>query len=118
MCCAPPRNAAAAPRPKAVRLKLFARSNWEASLLVCRKCSKKLGGGFGPKGKTSLAKALKKHGGGKGRKAKLGVIEVKCLGVCPRGAVTVIDSRDPTRWRLVREGADVAEVAAALKLDE
>lgn len=118
MCCARPRNAAAAPRPEAVRLKLFARSNWEASLLVCRKCSKKLGGGFGPKGKTSLAKALKKHGGGKGRKAKLGVIEVKCLGVCPRGAVTVIDSRDPTRWRLIREGADVTEVAAALKLDE
>ena len=46
------------------------------------------------------------------------MIEVKCLGVCPKGAVTVVDSRDPTRWRLIREGADVAEVAAALKLDE
>lgn len=99
-------------------MKLFARSNWEASLLVCRKCSKKLGGGFGPKGKTSLAKVLKKHGGGKGRKARLGVIEVKCLGVCPKGAVTVIDSRDPGRWRLVRTGTDVSEVAETLKLDE
>lgn len=92
-------------------LKLFARSNWEASLLVCRKCSKKLGGGFGPKGKTSLAKALKRHGGGKSRKATLGVIEVKCLGVCPKGAVTVVDSRDPGRWRIVRAGADISEIA-------
>lgn len=97
-------------------MKAFVRSNWEASLLICRKCSKKLDGGFGANGRTSLAKALKRHGGGKGRKARLGVIEVKCLGVCPKGAVTVIDSRQPGRWRLVRIGADIEEVAAALDL--
>jgi hypothetical protein len=34
-------------------------ANWSAAILVCGKCSKKVGGGFGPKGKTSLAKALK-----------------------------------------------------------
>ena len=99
-------------------MKLFVRSNWEASLLVCRKCSKKLGGGFGPKGRTPLAKALKAHGGGKGRKAKLGVVEVKCLGVCPKGAVTVVDSRNPGQWRLVRAGADIDTVADTLGLPE
>jgi predicted metal-binding protein len=97
-------------------LKLFARSNWEASLLVCRKCSRKLDGGFGPKGKTPLAKLLRQVGAGKGRKARIGVVEVKCLGVCPKGAVTVVDSREPGKWRLVRQGGDASEIADALGL--
>ena len=45
------------------------RSDWANTLLVCKKCSKKLDGGFGPKGKTSLAKALRQDlGVRKGRK--------------------------------------------------
>nr|WP_246616730.1 DUF1636 domain-containing protein [Sphingomonas yunnanensis] len=85
-------------------------------MLVCGKCSKKLGGGFGRKGKTSLVKALRDEPGlGKGRKVALGVVEVRCLGVCPRGAVTLVDTRAPDRWRLVEPGADVATLAAGLR---
>lgn len=92
------------------------RARWGGALLVCGKCSKKLGGGFGRKGKQSLAKALRDEPGlGKGRKAALGVIEVRCLGVCPRGAVTLVDTRAPDRWRLVERGADVAILAAGLR---
>ena len=70
------------------------RADWETALLVCRKCSKKLGGGFGAKGKASLAKALKQELGAKGgRKSKIGIVEVKCLGICPKHAVTMIDAR-------------------------
>jgi predicted metal-binding protein len=93
----------------------FARSNWDRAWLVCAKCSRKLDGGFGPKGKTPLAKALRRElGVGKGRKASLGVVEVKCLGVCPKRAVTLVDSADPHRWHLVEAGEDVAEVARKL----
>ncbi|PZO88452.1 MAG: hypothetical protein DI623_12600 [Sphingomonas sanxanigenens] len=98
-------------------MKSSVRSNWQAALLVCGKCSKKLGGGFGPKGKTSLAKALKKEtGGGKGRKARVGVIETKCLGVCPKHAVTMVDTRRGRDWILVREGADVGDLVRELGL--
>lgn len=98
-------------------MKSSVRSNWQATLLVCGKCSKKLGGGFGPKGKTGLAKALKKEtGGGKGRKARVGIIETKCLGVCPRHAVTMVDTRRGQDWILVREGADVGDLARELGL--
>jgi hypothetical protein len=31
-------------------LKALVRSNWDHAVLVCRKCSKKLDGGFGPDG--------------------------------------------------------------------
>jgi predicted metal-binding protein len=97
-------------------VKLSVRSNWSATILVCGKCSKKLGGGFGEKGRTPLAKALRKLGGGKKRKADFGVIETRCLGVCPKGAVTVIDAAHPGKWMLVEEGTPVDEVAERLGL--
>ena len=98
-------------------MKLHVRSNWENALLVCRKCGKKLGGGFGPKGKTGLAKALRKTTGGqKGRKARLGIVEVGCLGVCPKGAVTMVDTAQPGEWLLVRQGTSAEEVAERLGL--
>lgn len=99
------------------RLKTGIRSNWSNAVLVCAKCSKKLGGGFGPKGRTPLAKALRKHLGlKKGRKGAAGIVEVKCLGVCPRGAVTVVNGAQSRDWLLVREGADLDTVAGELGL--
>lgn len=93
------------------------RAEWETALLVCRKCSKKLDGGFGPKGKTSLAKALKKQLGAKGgRKSKIGIVEVKCLGVCPKHAVTMMDARNSREWLIVKQGADIGELVEELRL--
>ena len=92
-------------------------SNWGNAVLVCGKCSKKLGGGFGPKVKTSLAKALRKEFGlGKGRKAEVGVVETKCLGVCPGGAVTVVNGAQAREWLIVKKGADLEEVGRELGL--
>lgn len=91
------------------------RSDWSKTILVCRKCSKKLDGGFGPGGKLPLAKALRRElGAGKGRKGALGIVEVKCLGVCPKRAVTVVDGDVPGTWLIVDKGADVAELAVGL----
>lgn len=90
------------------------RSDWRNAVLVCGKCSKKLGGGFGPKGKQPLAKALRKHLDlKKGRKARAGIVEVKCLGVCPRGAVTVVNGAASREWLLIPAGCDLDEVARA-----
>ena len=99
-------------------MKQAVRSNWERALLVCGKCSRKLGGGFGPKGNTSLAKILRREPGlGKGRGARVGVVEVKCLGVCPKHAVTVVDTGDPTSWHLVPNGLGEEEAARLLLAD-
>lgn len=95
------------------------RSNWADAILVCAKCSKKLDGGFGPKGRTPLGKALRKHLQlKKGRKAVAGIVEVKCLGVCPRDAVTVVNGARSREWLLVPEGADVVAVAGSLGLGD
>ncbi|WP_109806930.1 hypothetical protein [Sphingosinithalassobacter portus] len=94
------------------------RANWSNAVLVCAKCSKKIDGGFGKKGRQSLAKALRRHLGiGKGRKSPLGIVEVKCLGICPRRAVTVLNAAKPDQWLLVEPGTALDEVAAALELD-
>ncbi|TCP68037.1 hypothetical protein C8J43_103684 [Sphingomonas sp. PP-CE-1G-424] len=90
-------------------------SRWQGSILVCGKCSKKLDGGFGEKGRTPLVKLLRQAlGVKKGRKADRGVVEVKCLGVCPKNAVVMVDGARPDRWMLVPAGAGAEEVVATL----
>lgn len=101
----------------AAGLKTRVRSNWADAVLVCAKCSKKLDGGFGPKGRQPLGKALRKHLQlKKGRKAGAGIVDVKCLGVCPRGAVTVVNGAASREWLLVPAGADLDAVATELGL--
>lgn len=90
-------------------------SRWQGSVLVCGKCSKKLDGGFGERGRTPLVKLLRQAlGVKKGRKAERGVVEVKCLGVCPKNAVVMVDGSRPDRWMLVPAGASADEVVATL----
>lgn len=92
------------------------KASWSHAVLVCRKCSKKLDGGFGKKGDRRLAKELRKRlGAKKGRKGRIGVVEVPCLDVCPKKAVMLIDSRQPGVWHVVRPDADLDALVEALE---
>ncbi len=99
-----------------------ARSDWTEVVLVCRKCSKKLDGGFGEDGDEKLSKVLRKavkaQGGGKGRKARVGVIEVGCFDVCPKNAVVAVRTSNPGDWVVVPRGAPTATVTERLGLAE
>lgn len=99
-----------------------ARSDWTEVVLVCRKCSKKLDGGFGEDGDEKLSKVLRKavkaQGGGKGRKARVGVIEVGCFDVCPKNAVVAVRASNPGDWVVVPRGAPTATVTERLGLVE
>jgi predicted metal-binding protein len=91
------------------------RADWTAAVLVCRKCSRKLDGGFGADGDRPLAKLLRGAiGGGKGRKATVGVVEVGCLGICPKRGVVVVDSARPGEWLLVEAGTELSRVVERL----
>lgn len=75
------------------------------------KMLKKVGGGFGQKGKTALAKMLNEaNGGKKGRKAQILAIETKCLKLCPKGAVVTIGASHPGTWLLIQPGTPLDEV--------
>jgi predicted metal-binding protein len=94
-------------------------TKWRGAVLVCGKCSRKVGGGFGPKGKASLAKLLRKRAGkGKAYRMPYGVVETGCLKLCPKGAVVAVDTRRPGEWQLVRPGEAIEAVAARLGLPE
>ncbi len=88
----------------------MAKSRWTGVVLVCGKCSKKIDGGFGDDGRASLAKALRQRAG-KGRKATHGVIETKCLKLCPKRAVALVDAACPERWLVVDAGESIDAVA-------
>ena len=98
------------------------KADWRDVVLVCRKCSKKLHGGFGPDGDERFAKALRRSlDDGEMRKPKalrraVAVIEVGCLDVCPKRAVVVVKGSDPGSLHLVPGGADVIAVADRLGL--
>ena len=97
------------------------KTKWRDVVLVCRKCQKKLDGGFGPHGDKSLKKALKKYlkpDDGKGRKAELAVIETACFDVCPKNAVVCVNAAAPKALLIVPVGADLFEVKARLGLAE
>ncbi len=92
-----------------------ARRRWDKVVLVCGKCSRKVGGGFGADGNQRLAKLLGKRVG-KGKHATAGVIETKCLKLCPKRAVCVVDAARPGEWLVVDPGTPVDEVAQRLGL--
>ncbi len=98
------------------------KTKWRDVILVCKKCQKKLDGGFGPDGDRSLKKALRKYlrpaGDGKGRKAELAVIETACFDICPKGAVVAVNAANPKALLIVPVGADLLEVKARLGLDD
>jgi len=99
---------------------LGVRARWRASLLICAKCEKKLGKkGFGADGRQRLSKLLRQRlGGGKGRKAEAGITLVKCLKICPKGGVTVVDGARPRDWLIVQAGTPIEQVEARLGLTE
>lgn len=89
----------------------------ETLVAICRKCSKKLGGGFGDGGKQSLAKALKHDLDlPKWKRSPVRLVETGCMKLCPKGAVAVATSRDARLVHIIPGGTPVVEVAAHLDL--
>lgn len=94
-------------------------AGWTDVVLVCRKCSKRLGGdGFGRDGGERLAKALRRALDlpKDARKGTVGVIETGCLDVCPKGAVVMVRTARPGDWLVVPRGTAMDEILDRLDL--
>ena len=99
-----------------------AKTEWRDVVLVCRKCSKKLDGGFGPGGDLTLKKALRKYlhlkKGKQGRRGELTVVGADCFDICPKGGVVAVNSAQPKKLLIIPAGADLFEVKTRLALDD
>ncbi|WP_425986350.1 hypothetical protein [Brevundimonas sp. TWP1-2-1b1] len=97
-------------------------TEWRDVVLVCRKCSKKLDGGFGPDGDLTLKKALRKYlhlkKGKQGRKGALTVAGTDCFDICPKGGVVAVNAAHPKKLLIIPAGADLFEVKTRLGLDD
>jgi predicted metal-binding protein len=68
---------------------------WTTILLVCGKCTRKMDGGYGPKGNGTLKTALRSKLKERGQLRQVRIIETRCMGVCPKKAVTVLNADKP-----------------------
>ena len=79
-------------------------------IAICGKCGKARRR-LGPSGNDGLGKALGKalHLP-KPKRAKVRIVETKCLKLCPKGAVAVVNGNDPGHILVVPEGMPVSTI--------
>jgi len=87
---------------------------WRTVVVVCRKCGKKLSGGFGRKRKESLKTLLRQTLRDSGRRRDIRICETSCLGVCPKGGVTALNATQPGTIHVIAAGADGAAAMRTL----
>lgn len=89
-------------------------THWTDVIVICRKCGKKLKGGFGDDGKQGLKTVLRQALRQAGRRRDVRVIETKCLGVCPRDGVTALNASRPGLLHIVPAGLEREAVVRVL----
>ncbi len=88
----------------------------EHIVIVCRKCTRKLKGGFGKKQKHGLRSMLRDAAKAGGLRRTLRIVETGCLSLCPKRAVTLTTSMRPGALVAVPEGASAEAVLDHLGL--
>ena len=81
---------------------------WRTVILVCRKCGKRLKGGFGAKRKERLRDQLRQALRDTGRRREVKVIETSCFGICPKRGVTALNATCPGTLHVIPAGASPA----------
>ena len=82
-------------------------TGWTDALLICRKCSRKLDGGFGKDGRETLRRAMRGALREAGQRSPLGLVEVTCLRLCPKHPVTTARASQPGNLLIVPKGTPV-----------
>ena len=87
---------------------------WRDVIILCRKCGKKLDGGFGHKRKDSLKTTLRDALRQAGRRRDVRIMETSCLGICPKQGVTALNATHPGTVHVVPAGSDGKDALRAL----
>lgn len=71
-------------------------------------------GGYGPKGEETLRTVLRDALRVKGHRRDVRIIETRCMGICPKKAVTALNASQPDRILTIPKGAATGEVMVRL----
>jgi predicted metal-binding protein len=89
-------------------------ASWKSIILLCGKCARKMKGGYGAKGRdtlrTMLRETLREHG----RRRDCKIIETRCMGICPRKAVTAVNAERPDTLFTIPKGTSPNEALSRL----
>jgi hypothetical protein len=63
---------------------------WQSIILLCGKCAGKFGGAYGPENNATLRSVLRMALKDAGHRLDVCIIETRCMGICPKKAVTAV----------------------------
>ena|ERR1700712_3397505 len=92
-------------------------ASWQDLVILCRKCSGKLKGGFGEDGHDDLRDALRDGLRAVGRRRDFRIIETGCLGICPKGGVVVMRGSTSGCVLIVPQGQEAGKVLKSLGVE-
>jgi predicted metal-binding protein len=87
---------------------------WQSIILLCGKCARKLDGGYGPKKDSTLRSALRMALKDAGHRRDVRIIETRCLGICPKKAVTAVNASRPGTIFVIPVSTPPAEALEAI----
>jgi len=87
---------------------------WKTVILLCGKCTRKMDGGYGSKGRDTLRTVLRDALRVTGHRRDVRIIETRCMGICPKKAVTALNASRPGRILTIPKGTATDEVMAQL----
>jgi len=90
---------------------------WKTVILLCGKCARKMDNGYGSKGKATLRMALREAFRENGRRRDVRIIETRCMGICPKKAVTALNASRPEKILTIPKGTATTEAMAQLMND-
>jgi hypothetical protein len=73
-----------------------------------------MNGGYGRKGRETLRTALRSGLRAEGFKRGVRVIEMRCIGICPKNAVTALNASRPDKILTIPKGTASEEALAQL----
>lgn len=87
---------------------------WGTVILLCGKCARKMEGGYGKKKQHTLRSALRAELKATGPRRRVRIVETRCMGLCPKKAVTALNASRPERILTVPKGTSAEAALAAL----
>jgi len=71
-------------------------------------------GGYGTKGKETLRAVMREELRSRGARREIGIVETRCMGVCPKKAVTALNASRPGEIFVIPKDCSVTDALSRM----